>query len=334
MLNAEDPEVQIKITSAVCTSVAFVTTLYRIYVRRYRFWVDDGFALVSMASIIIQMVAIFMPITNPPRHSGVIRYYLMANAFYAVIWNARLSILFSLIRIDPDPRRQTITLYICVLYFVAFVVLLLQLLWVCEPQGSKWKNMPVPQCSLSDQVAILQLASDITADLFLLILPVRLFVVLQDKWLRYRLIMIFSTCVATTAVSLVHAAFILNRTGVKEVIAAVVEDCVSLIVCNLPVITPALIKLEQRVEERRELTMPSFMIFANANKGEETTFRLSSLRTRDLEDGDVDMGTDTENGNSDAANSLGKTTVGYMESVTFGAKASSTHGRLDLGDAS
>ncbi|KAJ7910271.1 hypothetical protein B0H13DRAFT_2012698, partial [Mycena leptocephala] len=61
----------------------------------------------------------------------------------------------------------------------------------------------------------------------------------------------FSTCVVTTIVcltcpvqanihisqvSLVHAAFILRNCGMKILILAIVEDCLSLIVANIPVV--------------------------------------------------------------------------------------------------
>jgi hypothetical protein len=46
---------------------------------------------------------------------------------------------------------------------------------------------------------------------------------LEDKVLRRRLMVIFSTCIITTIVSLVHAAYILTMGGVKVVIAAIVE---------------------------------------------------------------------------------------------------------------
>ena len=50
-----------------------------------------------------------------------------------------------------------------------------------------------------------------------------LFFVLQDRWLRHRLTMIFSTSIITSIVTIVHAIYILNRGGPKIVIVALVE---------------------------------------------------------------------------------------------------------------
>jgi hypothetical protein len=65
--------------------------------------------------------------------------------------------------------------------------------------------------------------ADIIADLILIIAPLQLLQGLQDKQLRRRLMLIFSTCIVTTIVSLVHAAYILKLGGPKVVVAALVE---------------------------------------------------------------------------------------------------------------
>jgi hypothetical protein len=61
------------------------------------------------------------------------------------------------------------------------------------------------------------------ADLFLLAISLHLFLVIQDKTLRFRLSCLFSTCVFTTVVSIVDSSFILNSGGMKVIIIAIVE---------------------------------------------------------------------------------------------------------------
>jgi hypothetical protein len=53
--------------------------------------------------------------------------------------------------------------------------------------------------------------------------PLKLLSNLDDKGLQRRLMVIFSTCIVTTIVSLVHAAYIIMDGGTKVVIAALVE---------------------------------------------------------------------------------------------------------------
>lgn len=51
----------------------------------------------------------------------------------------------------------------------------------------------------------------------------RMFRAIMSDNLRKRLMLIFSTCIATTIVSLVHASFILVSGGPREIIAAITE---------------------------------------------------------------------------------------------------------------
>ncbi|ETW82542.1 hypothetical protein HETIRDRAFT_315451, partial [Heterobasidion irregulare TC 32-1] len=146
----------------------------------------------------------------------------MASTFYTVIWSARLSILFSIIRIDPDPQIRRRLRWIVAIFIFAIFFFLAQLMWVCEPEPG-WKDERSPQCKLNKEVAICQLVSDIFSDLLLILLPLRLIHGIKDRGLRRRLIFIFSTSIITTIVSLVHAAYIITGGGIKVIISALVE---------------------------------------------------------------------------------------------------------------
>jgi len=135
-----------------------------------------------------------------------------------------------------------------------------------------------------------QLVTDILADLFLLLSPLRVLVYLQDKGLRRKLMIIFSTCLVTTVVSLVHAAFILTTGGIKVIISALVEDCISLIVCNLPVAVTALIRtVEDYVAPPTIMTDP--ILFAarklGLSRGTESTTMESTIYTLNRSENDA-----------------------------------------------
>ncbi|PFH50956.1 hypothetical protein AMATHDRAFT_143737 [Amanita thiersii Skay4041] len=236
------------VTSAVCSSVAIASTLIRLYIRRNRLWADDAWACFSMMSLIVQVVAVFLHSSTGT--VGVTRYYLMAVTFYTIIWSARLSLLFSIIRIDPCLKRRAYLLLCACIFIVTCILLISQVFWVCEPKR-EWKRLNPPQCHLEPQVALFQLTSDVLADATLLLTPIILFRILSDKWLRYRLVAIFSTCIITTILSLVHAVFIIRVGGWKSEIVGLVEDCTSLIVCNIPVIASAATHLGEGYAARR-----------------------------------------------------------------------------------
>ncbi|KAJ7933075.1 hypothetical protein B0H13DRAFT_2511545, partial [Mycena leptocephala] len=83
---------------------------------------------------------------------------------------------------------------------------------------------------------ICQIVTDVISDSILLLAPLPLFRNPIDKSLGYKLTLMFSTCVVTAIVSLVHGAFILRDDDMKILISAMVEACLSLIVANIPVI--------------------------------------------------------------------------------------------------
>ncbi|KAJ6580886.1 hypothetical protein B0H19DRAFT_1112752 [Mycena capillaripes] len=267
MINHSDPLVQLKITSATCSFFALGTTIYRLYYRWGRLWADDFWALFAFVALMIQVIGVFLHIPMPnnlSRTTRVAAYYLMATAFYAVIWTSRLSILFSIVRIDPSAERRQRLFWVALAFVSASLFLLAQLFWVCEPNPS-WKNAPNPQCTLPLQVAICQLITDVIADSILLFAPLPLFRNLFDKSLRHKLTLIFSTCIVTTIISLVHAAFILRRGHTKVLISAVVEDSLSLIVANIPVVVTTMIDVVGEAGQPRtsRLTQLSSMFWSS-----------------------------------------------------------------------
>jgi hypothetical protein len=152
-------------------------TLLRLWLRRDRYWWDDAWAFFSFlwydphslpisrfqplfSSLIAQFGGVFMHVEHPSDLSKLNRiaaYYLMAVTFYCVIWSARISILFSIIRIDPDPVKRRRSMWLAALFVGAIGFFLAQLFWTCETIHNGWKNKPSPQCPLPKQVAICQL---------------------------------------------------------------------------------------------------------------------------------------------------------------------------------
>ncbi|KAF7358665.1 hypothetical protein MSAN_01205500 [Mycena sanguinolenta] len=159
------------------------------------------------------------------------------------MWLAsRLSIIFIIIRIDPSPTRRRYLLCGAGLLLGCALLLLAQLFWICESRHT-WKHIANPQCNLPRQVAILQFVTDVIADTMLLFAPWPLFRSLVDKTLANKLTIIFSMCLATTIVSLVHASFVLLDDDIQMPFSGIVEGCLSLVVANIPVIVTTTIDI-------------------------------------------------------------------------------------------
>ncbi|KAF5363412.1 hypothetical protein D9756_001078 [Leucocoprinus leucothites] len=253
MLDLTDPLVQVRVACVACSSVAVLSTLIRLYIRRKRLWIDDAAALFSLLTLVVQIVAVFET-PQAGTNIGVIRYYLIAVTFFCVLWSSRLSIVFSIIRINPFPEYQFKLKLVAVAFVIIPILLILQCFLICVPEN-EWKTWPVPTCVLDDASAICQLIADILSDGVLLFVPTRLLMILSDKNLRMRLILIFSTCVITSGVGIGHAIEIFRSFHNSRVYTAIIENNIALIVCNTPVILTSVIDLKEAPWEERHFLL-------------------------------------------------------------------------------
>ena len=87
-----------------------------------------------------------------------ILYLLLDSGQLAIERSARLSLLFSIIRIDPNPIIRKYLIFNAYIFVLICVLLVAQLFWICEHQR-KWMSLKPPQCHIGLQVAIFQLVS-------------------------------------------------------------------------------------------------------------------------------------------------------------------------------
>ncbi|KXN88004.1 hypothetical protein AN958_07816 [Leucoagaricus sp. SymC.cos] len=169
--------------------------------------------------------------------------------FYAIIWTSRLSLLVSLIRIARGSLRPVRGLVLTAsMFLLAWAVLSFQVLWECETKEA-WKLEAIPRCNISAAVPICQVLTDLGSDATLMIVPFRLFMVIREKRLRYRLVTIFGTSIITTIASIPHTIWAFQLKNIPDLIAAIVEYSVSLMVCNLPVLVSYMINHFQKQEQ-------------------------------------------------------------------------------------
>ncbi|KAJ8693066.1 hypothetical protein PTI98_010314 [Pleurotus ostreatus] len=218
----------VKVTALTAPTVAMVVTVVRIIerIRTKRWGVDDSFASLATAMLLVFVVGMFVHLgdpTNKTRTTAIALSYVLPQLFYGVLWSTRLSILFSIVRITPDYIMRRILYGLAVAFCVCWAILFSQVFWVCESQPL-WKEAVIPQCPLGQDVAIAQLITDVFADLSLIAIPTKLLWNLRvSRSQRIRLLLTFSTSIITTIVSLVHAFYVLRVGGLEELIAAIVE---------------------------------------------------------------------------------------------------------------
>ncbi|KAJ3890869.1 hypothetical protein GG344DRAFT_88601 [Lentinula edodes] len=222
-------------------TIAIVVTFTRLGIRiknRKLGW-DDFWATFSIIGAALLMTGVLIILDPKPSMSQLTRvagYYITSEGFYTIVWTSRLSILCTIIRIAPPGTMRKILLVVGSLFGVMWIFLAMQEIFICEREPD-WKAAVPTQCHLGKAVAITQLITDIIADLCLLIAPLRLFWnSMLPSGHRMRLNIVFSTCLLTTIVSLVHAYWIFANLGLNEIFTGIFETTISMIVASLNVL--------------------------------------------------------------------------------------------------
>ncbi|THH11698.1 hypothetical protein EW146_g7949 [Bondarzewia mesenterica] len=271
---------QIRVLGIVLPIFSILFTVFRLCVRviRRQLWWDDALAFFSLLCLIVLMVAVALFVKDPsevPHRSKIAAYYMSAQFFYAVAWSARLSILFTVIRISFSTLRRVLII-VAGIFIVTWMILIAQVLWICEGDPS-WKSQPVPQCPLGKDVAIAQVITDVITDFILILAPVRLiWTTLLDKILKTRLAAVFGSTIITTAISMYHAWAVIVMGGLTESRAAILQASISLMVANLSVIIAFIFRITPTTKQS-ENTEPLHLSFARPKKNASSTYGLVSI---------------------------------------------------------
>ena len=89
----------------------------------------------------------------------VVSYYLCTHTFTLANYTARLSILFGIIRIAPNPHTKRNLRFVAAGFALIALVLIAQKVWVCDGSDRSWKVAVPPSCHLGLQVSVTELVS-------------------------------------------------------------------------------------------------------------------------------------------------------------------------------
>ncbi|KAL0953249.1 hypothetical protein HGRIS_004501 [Hohenbuehelia grisea] len=235
----------VKTTALVVPTIAYVITIFRLYerIRTRNFGTDDAFALLSTLMMLVFVIGMFLHVDRKipgPAANGL--DYVLTEFFSGIVWTARLSILFSIVRIATSRTLKRWLYGLAATFMLCWIVLFAQDFWNCEPQPG-WKDSEEHQCVTGPNVALAQLITDVYADTMLIAFPTKMLWNLKvSRSQRLRLFLVFSSSCITTAVSLVHAYYTMRVGGLKEITVAIVEDAVSIMVCNTAVVVTSIMR--------------------------------------------------------------------------------------------
>jgi hypothetical protein len=148
-------------------------------------WIDDAWALLSLLSQLALIIGLWVRTDAPgepsrvpfvhavlnfrmqgvgplnePREARVIAYWICALSFTFTLWAARMSMLYSIIRITPSLFKVSRYTNWLILFFLAtWTALVLQKTIICA-HDAEWVKLAKPQCPLGQRVAILELCSE------------------------------------------------------------------------------------------------------------------------------------------------------------------------------
>ncbi|KAL4073623.1 hypothetical protein J3A83DRAFT_4158765 [Scleroderma citrinum] len=261
------------VVAIVCHSTAVASTVVRLAYRWWmaRFWWEDGWAALACVFDIVGLVSAVMV---PPRLDmqswgpiAVISGWMATLSLAAVVWAARFSVLFSIVRVgNPSKALKWTTTAIGCSFVIMFLVIEGQRLEVCvNVQCRVFKSTAISQLiseyvTLNDFPRILDdfssgwiflfyisfnhilichayYAADVIADLCLVALPIRLLRGTKLSWMKRILIQsTFSASMCITIVTIIHSVVLLKDTSSGNLLFGHFKAALSLLICNLLVI--------------------------------------------------------------------------------------------------
>lgn len=216
---------ELAVAGSVSHGIAIVCTIFRLVYRAWtrRIWWEDAWAASSLISDVVCLVWIWVPSPDLPA-------WILAVALTSVLWAARMSVIFSIIRIanhSGSKVQKWITHLIAVSFACMWVALLILKLDICIFQA----------CQMSESVAVSQLITDVISDFSLVAAPVYLWKNVGLSRSRKILVLSsFGASIIITAMTIPHSIILFRPLTETTLIFAHVKAAVSLIICNVLVI--------------------------------------------------------------------------------------------------
>ncbi|KAJ8592509.1 hypothetical protein M405DRAFT_46246 [Rhizopogon salebrosus TDB-379] len=236
--------------------LAIIISTFRLAYRqsKHLLWWDDAFTAAAMITDGMTLVLVWLVMAPPPFHESdqvrVAARWSMIFSFTTSLWLARLSIVFSIMRLAPrEHRMRKIAKWSAAIFAGLCIVLLIQKTYICAHDASWYHNQRIIDCRLGSSVAAVQFATDFVSDIALVFMSTRL---LREIHLpmgqRILIISVFSTSIIISLVSIVHVIFAAQTDVYMQSITAQLELALSLIVCNLLVIVTYIYRVFRRAD--------------------------------------------------------------------------------------
>ncbi|KAG0704446.1 hypothetical protein DFH29DRAFT_371157 [Suillus ampliporus] len=213
------------VAGSVSHGIAILCTIFRLVYRGWtrHLWWEDAWAAFAMISDAVCLVWIWS------NASMSFPNWAASAAFTSVIWAARMSIIFSIIRVANSSGSKThkrITYLITVSFVCMWAAILVEKISMC-----------VYTCQMTHTVAVSQLIADVFADVSLIVVPLQFW---KNAGLsrtgKILILSAFGTSLLITTMTIPQSIMLFRAATETTLIFAHVKTAISLIICNLLVI--------------------------------------------------------------------------------------------------
>ncbi|KAG2115627.1 hypothetical protein DEU56DRAFT_174474 [Suillus clintonianus] len=216
---------RLAVAGSVSHGIAILCTIFRLVYRAWtrHLWWEDAWAALALISdtVCLMWIWIHTPVHFPAWTFGVV--------FASVVWAARMSIIFSIIRIaHPSCSKihKWITYFIAVSFACMWAAMLVQKVKTC-----------IYACQMTQSVAVSQMITDVIADVSLIVVPVQLWKnVGLSRNGKILILASFGASLLITVIAIPHSIMLFQSTTEATLIIAHVKAALSLVICNVLVI--------------------------------------------------------------------------------------------------
>ncbi|KAG1728534.1 uncharacterized protein EDB91DRAFT_1161922 [Suillus paluster] len=216
---------QLAVAASVSHGIAILCTVFRLVYRGWmrQLWWEDAWAAFALFSDVFCMVWIWTHylIQFPAGVFGV--------AFTSVMWAARMSIIFSIIRVANRSGykiHKRITYLIAASFVCMWVAVAAQKITTC-----------IYKCQTTHAVAVSQLITDVVADVSLIAAPLHFWKnVGLSRHGKILILSVFGSSLLITIVTIPHCIMLFQSATQTTLIFAHVKTALSLVICNVLVI--------------------------------------------------------------------------------------------------
>ncbi|TFK35215.1 hypothetical protein BDQ12DRAFT_737664 [Crucibulum laeve] len=241
-----------KVSVSILHLIAALSTVLRVEYRRRtrRLWWDDYASIVSAIFGCFSVAIIWFRLGHfdDSEHSHILKVsfaYMSQTCYGFTIWWSRISLALAVVRITPtwSKTRPWVIGFTCA-FILIFVALVLGMTITCAT-NTAWQHVKgdIFICGPSYGVTLISVIIDIMCDLLLVGFPLYRLWYIKLQLAQHRLVLlVFSTSllnlIAVMALAVVSYGKVFKGPGalLVWVMTVIIEEAVSVIACNLPVL--------------------------------------------------------------------------------------------------